>query len=258
MGEQREKKVTEEDVLAQAEEQLKMVSDAKKKSEKAEEKKDGTKIAKSVKSQKNSKEKKRSQKYQEVKKLVDANKFYNLTDAVELAQKTSYTKFPGSIELHIKLIIKKGVKKIEPVRGLIEMPHATGKKISVGIIDETMSEEIIKAKKTDFDILLAKPEIMPKIARLAKILGPIGEMPNPKAGTVTVDPEATKKEIEDGRIEYKSDKYGIIHLMVGKTNNKKEDIVENIEALFTKIGKEKLQKVTLCATMGPSIKLEIK
>ncbi len=263
MGEQKVKKISEEDVLKQAEEQLKNIKKAKQKIEKSSENDDNAeeKIQKSSKKSKVVKvkqQKTRSKKYQETKKLIDKNKKYLISDAIELAKKTSYTKFEGSLEVHIRLKAKKSGKglKAEIIRGLIELPYPTGKKIKVGVIDEVLAEKILKDKTTDFEVLLAKPEMMPKIARLAKILGPRGLMPNPKSGTVTTDPQQTMKKILAGRCEFKSDKNGIIHFTLGKVLQDNKQLQENFNTLVSKIGKDKLQTVTLCATMGPGVKVD--
>lgn len=270
MGEQRNKKVSEEEVLKQAEEQLKVLKDAKDKSKKTANEiekstaesasaPDGASAGKEKQSKTRKITKKiktRGKKYQEAKKLIDANKFYEISEAISLAQKSSYTKFDASIEAHLRLLGKK-TGKIEPIRGLIEFPHFTGKQIKAAIIDEALSEKILKDKGTDFDVLLATPEMMPKIGRLAKILGPRGLMPNPKAGTVTTNPKETMEKIKSGRMEYKSDKNGIIHIMIGKVSFDKQKLIDNYQAILGKIGVNKLQSIYICATMGPAIKISL-
>lgn len=257
MGEQKTKKISEEEVLKDAEKllevQKKQKIEAEIKGEKGK-KKDGPKKSKQIKA-KQGKKKIRSQKYIKAKELIDRTKKYKLEEAIELAQKTSYSKFVGSIELHVRLI--KSGKNPQPFRQLINLPHGTGKKINIIVLDEAKIMEIAKTKKTDFDIVLATPQLMPKTAKIAKILGPKGLMPNPKSGTITSDPEKTKKELGEGKVEIKEDSTGIIHQSVGKTDWDKDKIQDNIKTILKYIPNSKLQTVTICATMGPGIKLQI-
>lgn len=287
MGELRQKKVTEEDALKEAEEMLKRLNEAKNKESepKEEEKVEDEKIVsdevikgnvseikdkkesaepekekkskKKVTKKKSSGPKVRSKKYQEKYILVDRNKFYNLNEALELVKKTSYTKFDASVEMHIRLVVPKNKKGKNELRGILQLPHSNGKEPKVGVIDEAMAEKILKEKKTEFDILLAKPEMMPKIARVAKILGPQGKMPNPKTGTVSADIEKTLKEIKSGRVEYKSDDTGNVHQMIGKVSFDSKKLEENYQAIFAAIGAGKIQSITLSATMGPGVKVKL-
>lgn len=199
----------------------------------------------------------RSKKYQEKLALVDRTKYYDLEEALELVKKTSYVKFDASVELHIKLIPAKNKKTKQELRGILQMPHFIGKEPKIAVIDEIMAEKILKEKKSQFDILLATPEMMSKIARLAKILGPQGKMPNPKTGTVTSDPEKTIKEIKSGRVEYKADDTGNIHQMIGKVSFDNKKLADNYKAVLTAIGANKVQSVTLAATMGPGVKIKL-
>lgn len=196
----------------------------------------------------------RGKKYQEVKKLVDTNKKYEIGEAIELVKKTSITKFVGNVEAHIRLLDKSN--KPEKTRGLIKYPFNIGKKILVEILDEKLIDEIATSKKITADIYLATPALMPRVARLAKILGPKGKMPNPKSGTVTADPEKTKADMESGQSEYKTDDYGIIHQVIGKVSQKNEELLENLKALLVTLPIEKISSINLCATMGPSVKVQ--
>ncbi|MDZ7586969.1 MAG: hypothetical protein U0946_04385, partial [Patescibacteria group bacterium] len=195
----------------------------------------------------------RSKKYKGSLKLIDHHKIYDIREGIELVKKTSMTKFDGNVEVHIRILSKTG--KGENVRGTLKYPHPTGKKINVIILDEKVIGEIEKTKKTDFDIALATPAMMSKVAKLAKILGPKGKMPNPKSGTVTEDPEKTKKELVGGLLEYKTDNYGIVHQVIGKVSAEPEVIEENYQALLAVLPKEKIATVNMCATMGPGIKV---
>jgi len=262
MGDTRQRKVSEEDALKEAEETLKIIEKAQEesgeaKSENGEAQADNQ--AKNVKTEvkkttKVGKAKVRSQKYKSVFEKVDRNRLYSIDDAIELVKNTSYSKFDGSIECNLRL---EKVKKGETIRGLIQLPHKAGKEIKVGIIDEALVAKILQDKKTEYDLLLASPEMMPKIARAAKILGPQGKMPNPKSGTVTKDPQKTMAEIKSGRTEYKADDYGIIHLNIGKVSWDKSKILENYNTFRNAFGGQKLRSVTLSATMGPGVKVQL-
>ena len=205
--------------------------------------------------EKQGKAKVRSKKYQEVNALIDHEKKYNLAEALELVKKTSFSKFDGNVEVHVRIIPKSG--KPENIRGLLKYPNPTGKTIKAVIIDEKVAAEIEKTGKADADIYIATAEMMPKIAKLAKILGPKGKMPNPKSGTITADPEKVKKELEGGQLEYKTDSYGNIHQIIGKVSAESKKLDENFNALLYVLPKEKIVSVTICATMGPGIKVQI-
>ncbi|MDO8686673.1 MAG: 50S ribosomal protein L1, partial [Candidatus Berkelbacteria bacterium] len=173
-----------------------------------------------------------------------------------LVKKTSMTKFDGNVEVHIRILGKNG--KPEQVRGLLQYPHSTGKKISIVILDDRIIDEIEKTKKVEADIYLTTPAMMPKVAKLAKILGPKGKMPNPKAGTITADPEKTMKDMSAGQVEYKTDNTGNIHQVIGKVSGKVEDLEENLKELISVLPTEKIVSANLCATMGPAVKVTIK
>lgn len=196
----------------------------------------------------------RSKKYQEVKALIDVKEKYNLDEALDLVKKTSITKFPGNVEAHIRLAGKMG--KPEQVRGLLQYPFSTGRTISVVILDEKIIDEIAETKKIGADIYLATSALMPKVGKLAKILGPKGKMPNPKAGTITANPEKTKKDLEGGQTEYKTDNGGNIHQVIGKVSDKAEELLENYKALMAVLPSDKITGIHLCATMGPAIKVK--
>lgn len=213
-------------------------------------------LAKVEKKPKKGKAKIRSKKYQEVKALVDSKEKYEIKEAIELVKKTSMTKFDGNVEVHIRLLGKNG--KPEQVRGLLQYPHSTGKKLNVVILDEKIIDEIEKTKKVDADIYLAIPAQMSKVAKLAKILGPKGKMPNPKAGTITEDPEKTMKDMSAGQVEYRTDNTGNLHQVIGKVSGKVEDLEENLKALIAVLPTEKIVSANLCATMGPAVKVTIK
>ncbi|MFH0936682.1 MAG: 50S ribosomal protein L1, partial [Candidatus Daviesbacteria bacterium] len=188
-------------------------------------------------------------------------------EAIQLVQSGSYTKFPGTIEAHLNTAAK-------GLRGLVSLPFAAGKKLTIlafgpsngsglkdteGVIlgdDETIKD--IEAGKINFDVLVTTAEWMPKLARVAKILGPRGLMPNPKSGTITENLGKTVEELQAGKTEYKTESSSpVIHLSVGKTTQPKEEIVANIKALYNTIGKSRIKKLTLSPTMGPGVKVDL-
>lgn len=202
------------------------------------------------------KPKTRSKRYKEVAGMVDKTKLYPLSEAVALVKKTSLTKFDGSVEVHINLNVNVlGEKK--DVRGTVSLPHGTGKTVNVVIADEKIIAEIAEGK-FNFDILVAHPSMMPKLAKVARVLGPKGLMPNPKNGTVTTDPEKKTKELSQGQVNYKSEPENpIIHQSVGKVSFEEKMLVENINAFLASVGHEKISRVTIASTMGPGVKVLI-
>ena len=195
-------------------------------------------------------------KYQEAAKLVDKNKSYSLPEALKLVKLTSITKFDGTVELHLNINpLTLGDKK--DIRGSLTLPHGTGKQVRVAVADDKIIEEIT-AGKINFDILVAHPSMMPKLAKVARVLGPKGLMPNPKTGTVTTDIDKRVKELSTGQVNYKSEPDNpIIHMAVGKVSFEEKQLTENIEAVLTAMGKNKLVKVTIATTMGPGITLAL-
>lgn len=252
-GEKEKKKKTEveekikEKKFEKPEEKIEEVGETVKKAEKPE-------VEEKIKKVKVGKAKIRSKRYRELSKLLDHNKIYTLGEAIELIKKTTLTKFDGNVEAHIR-VLSKGGQNPENLRGTLNYPHATGRKVKVVILDEKLIEEILKTNKTDFDVALATPKMMPRVAKLAKILGPKGKMPNPKSGTITDDPEKTKKKLEEGMTEYKTDSYGIIHQVVGKVSAEPKVLEENIKALLAVLPADKIVSFHLSATMGPSVKV---
>lgn len=212
------------------------------------------KAGKKAKKTKKGKAKVRSAKYTKALEQIDANKKYEIVDALELVKKTSLTKFDGNVEVHIRLMGKN--KKAEQVRGMIQYPNTTGKSISVVILDEKTIEEITKTGKAEADVYLTTPADMGKVAKLARILGPKGKMPNPKSGTITLDPAKTKAELEGGKTEFKSDSYGIVHQVIGKVSAKEEALAANFKALLAVLPVEKIVSINISATMGPGVKVQ--
>lgn len=198
----------------------------------------------------------RSKKYVEASSLVDKTKLYPLSDAVALVKRTSMTKFDGTVELHINLNPQSlGEKK--DMRGSVSLPHGTGKEVKVVIADDAVLAAVEKGT-IDFDILVAHPSMMPKLAKVARILGPKGLMPNPKNGTVSPDPEKRAKELSQGQVNFKSEPdQPIIHMSVGKVSFEDKKLADNVEAVLKAVGISKIARATLTATMGPGVKLSL-
>ncbi|MDO8658478.1 MAG: hypothetical protein Q7K55_07080 [Candidatus Levybacteria bacterium] len=205
---------------------------------------------KTVKKEKFAKNKKqsRSQKYQTVVKMVDKNKTYPLKEALELLPKLKISSFDETVELHINTI-ETGIS------GNLTLPHGTGKKTRVAIADDAIIAAIEKGK-IDFDVLLASPQMMPKLAKVARILGPKGLMPNPKNGTISQKPEDLIKKYEAGQVGFKTEaKTPIIHLSVGKLSFGDKKLLENVKTAINTIQVNKIKNVTLKSTMSPGIKI---
>lgn len=197
----------------------------------------------------------RSKRYQEVMGMVDKTKLYPLTDAIGLIKKTSLTRFDGTVELHVNLNpLSLGEKK--DYRTSVNLPHSTGKEVRVAIADEKIIAEI-EAGKINFDVLVAHPQMMPKLAKVARVLGPRGLMPNPKTGTVSPDPDKRAKELSSGQVNIKTEPGNpIIHMGIGKVSFPDIDIADNVKAVLDAIG-SKVAKVSLSSTMGPGVKIQI-
>lgn len=194
--------------------------------------------------------------YTEKASLVDKTKLYPISEAVSLVKQTSFTKFDGTIELHINLNpVSLGDKK--DYRGSVVLPHGTGKQVRVVIADDKVLADVAEGK-INFDILVATPSMMPKLAKVARILGPKGLMPNPKTGTVSPDPEKRAKELSTGSVNFKTEPdQPIIHMVVGKVSFDEKKIVDNVQAILAAIGRGKIAKATLASTMGPGIKIAV-
>ena len=214
--------------------------------------------------------------------LVDKDTVYEISDAIELAKKTSTTKFDGSIEAHFRLGInvKKGDQQ---VRGTASLPHGTGKTLRVAAIvaegkekdakdagaDIVGSLEFIQqlkqTGKIDFDIIVATPDMMPKMAPVAKILGPKGMMPSPKNETITTDIKKTVSELKKGKVSFKNDDTGNVHVMIGKVSFDTNKLAENFTTLLGEIKRLKpssskgtyLKNVSINSTMGPGIRISL-
>lgn len=202
------------------------------------------------------KPKTRSPKYLKAAEMIQKDTLYSLTDAIELLKKTSFSKFDGTVELHLNLN-KAILGDKADYRSSVTLPHGTGKEVKVVVADEDTVKDI-EAGKFTFDILVAHPSMMPKLAKVARILGPKGLMPNPKNGTVTEDPEKRAKELSGGKVNFKSEPGNpIVHLSIGKVSFDNKKLNENIKAVFEVVGLSKIVKATISATMGPGIKLKV-
>lgn len=223
---------------------------------------------------------KRGKKYLEKSKLVDRNNLYDMSEAVDLVTKTSIAKFDETVEAHIRLGVDSRHAD-QQVRGAVILPNGTGKKTRILVFakgekaeqaiaagaDFVGAEDFVAKIQNDnwfdFDVIVATPDMMSVIGRLARILGPKGLMPNPKAGTVTMDVEKAVKEIKLGKIEYRLDKTNIIHVPIGKVSFGPEKLQENLQTLMSAVIKAKpsaakgtyLKSVSVSSTMGPGIKI---
>ena len=223
---------------------------------------------------------KHGKKYTEAAKLVDRATFYEPNDAIALVKKTATAKFDETIEVHIRTGCD-GRHADQQIRGAVVLPHGTGKQVRVLVFakgakaDEAVAagaefvgaEELIPRIQNDgwfdYDVVVATPDMMGVVGRLGRVLGPKGLMPNPKAGTVTMDVTKAVKEIKAGKIEYRLDKTNIIHVPIGKASFTEEQLSDNFQTLIGAINKAKpatlkgqyLKSVTLAPTMGPGVKV---
>ena len=224
---------------------------------------------------------KKGKKYVEVAKLVEKNKLYTKEEAISLVKKTSTTKFDASVELAMNLNLDTK-KADQQLRGTICLPNGTGKTKKILVIakgpkaeearnagadyvgDTDYLEKIEKENWFDFDVLIATPDMMPQLGKLGKVLGPKGLMPNPKTGTVTMDISKAVTEVKQGRIEYRTDSYGNVHVIIGKVSFTEKQLLENLEAFVSLILKTKpsvvkgtyVKNISVSTTMGPGIKID--
>ena len=223
---------------------------------------------------------KRGKKYAEAAKLVDRTIQYDPAEAVALVKKTAVAKFDETIEAHIRTGCD-GRHADQQIRGAVVLPHGTGKTVRVLVFaknakadeaqaagaDYVGAEELIPKIQNegglDFDVVVATPDMMGVVGRLGRVLGPKGLMPNPKAGTVTMDVAKAIADIKAGKIEYRLDKTNIVHVPLGKASFTEEQLSENFQTLMNAIIKAKpsalkgqyLRSVTLTSTMGPGVKV---
>ena len=225
---------------------------------------------------------KRGKKYLEAVKAFDKAQQYDLTEAIEIVKKNATAKFDETIELHIRTGCD-GRHAEQQIRGAVVLPHGTGKTVKVLVfakgakLDEALAagadyaggEELIPKIQNDgwldFDVVVATPDMMGVVGRLGRVLGPKGLMPNPKAGTVTMDVTKAVNDIKAGKIEYRLDKTNIIHVPVGKASFTDEQLNDNFQSIMGAINKAKpaslkgqyIKSATLASTMGPGVKLNV-
>ncbi len=223
---------------------------------------------------------KHGKKYNESAKLIDRATFYEIDDAVSLVKKSATAKFDETVELHIRTGCD-GRHADQQIRGAVVLPNGTGKTVKVLVFakgdkvaeaeaagaDYVGGDELIPKIQNDgwldFDVVVATPDMMGVVGRLGKVLGPKGLMPNPKAGTVTMDVTKAINDIKAGKIEYRLDKTNIVHCPVGKASFTEEQLLQNVNALLDAIVKAKpstlkgqyLKSITLTTTMGPGVKV---
>ncbi len=223
---------------------------------------------------------KRGKKYQEAAKLIERGNLYDRDEAISLVKKSAVAKFDETIEAHIRTGCD-GRHADQQIRGAVVLPHGTGKKVRILVFAKDAKAEEAKAAGADyvgaedlipriqnegwfeFDVVVATPDMMGVVGRLGRVLGPKGLMPNPKAGTVTMDVTKAVNDIKAGKIEYRLDKTNIIHVPVGKASFTEEQLVDNFQTLIDAINKAKpaavkgqyLKSVTLTSTMGPGVKI---
>lgn len=210
------------------------------------------------------------------------NKIYsNLEDAVKILKETATTKFTESVELHANLNIDPKYAD-QQLRTTVTLPHGIGKQLTIAVLTNEENFEEAKNAGADiignddlisditqgninFDLLIATPNIMPKLAKLGRVLGPKGLMPSPKSGTVTTTLATALMEFKKGKFEYKADKTGVVHVSFGKANFSENQLIENLESLYRSIEQNRpsgvkgkyFKSLFICTTMGPSIKLDL-
>lgn len=225
---------------------------------------------------------KRGKKYLESAKLIDRMVQYEPEEAIDLVKKTAVAKFDETVEAHIRLGVD-GRHADQQVRGAVVLPHGTGKTVRVLVFakgdkvaeaeaagaDYVGGDELIPKIQNEgwfeFDVVVATPDMMGVVGRLGRVLGPKGLMPNPKAGTVTMDVTKAVNDIKAGKIEYRLDKTNIIHVPIGKASFSEADLTDNFQTLMDAINKARpsslkgqyLRSVTVTSTMGPGVKLNV-
>jgi large subunit ribosomal protein L1 len=223
---------------------------------------------------------KKGKKFQEAQKLVDRTKAYSVAEAVELVKKTNFTKFDATIEVAFRLGVDTR-KNDQQIRGAVVLPNGTGKTQSVLVFakgdkakeaeaagaDYVGDQELINKINQgwfEFDVIVATPDMMGEVGKLGRVLGPKGLMPNPKTGTVTFDVEKAVNEIKAGKVEYRADKAGNVHVPVGKVSFEDGKLVENLTTMFDTIQKAKpaaakgtyVKNISVTSTMGPGVKVD--
>ena len=288
-----EVKETEEKVVAKAgKRSAKAQKEAEEKAEKEERKAAGDTTPQSDDAKANSDHKgpapktrtrleRRGKNYRKIAEKVEFGKLYALTDALALAAQTSPSKFDGTVEIHMNLGVDPR-QADQNIRATVSLPHGTGKKVRVAVfapadqhdkakkagadlVGEDDFLQLLEKEQLDFDILVATPQMMPKLGKYARLLGPRGLMPNPKSGTVTTNIAKAVEEAKAGRIEYRVDKQAIVHQGIGKVSFGTEKLADNAKAFIASVNSVKpssvkgsyIKAVTISTTMGPGIKVDL-
>ncbi len=222
----------------------------------------------------------RGKNYRKVAEKVEADKFYSLNDAIALAVETNPSKFDASVEAHVRLNVDPR-QADQNIRATVSLPNGTGKTIKVAVFAPEADHKAVKAagadvvgdeeflaqldkEVIDFDVLIATPQYMPRLGKYARLLGPRGLMPNPKAGTVATDVAKATTEAKAGKVEYRVDKQAIVHLSIGKVSFGADKLNENAKSFFDSLTAQKptsikggyVKSITISTTMGPGIKVE--
>lgn len=224
----------------------------------------------------------KGKKYKNSISKIDRNKAYNVEEAIKLVKETSTSKFDETVEIAIRLNVD--VKKAEQqLRGAIVLPHGTGKSKKVLVVakgdkakdaqkagadyvgEQDILHKIESENWMDFDVIISTPDMMPALGKLGKILGPKGLMPNPKVGTVTLDVVKAVEDIKKGKVEYKTDSFGNVHAILGKSSFDENKLIENLKTFVEVIMKSKpstvkgdyVKNISISSTMGPGIKLDL-
>ena len=223
---------------------------------------------------------KHGKRYLEAREKIDREKLYTPAEAVKLLKETGSTKFDQSVEVHVRTGLN--VRHAdEQLRGTLALPHGLGKNVTIAVFakgdkakeaeeagaDFVGAEDLAQRVQdgfTDFDIAIATPDMMPLVGRLGRILGPQGKMPNPKVGTVTQDVSRAVEESKAGKVEYRTDRTAIVHLVIGKTGFEERALLENYAAVIEELIRAKpsaakgryLRSITLASTMGPGVKVD--
>ena len=223
---------------------------------------------------------KRGKQYEAAVEQFDRQHLYSVGEAVDLVKELAHAKFDETVELAVRLGVDPR-KADQIVRGTLSLPHGTGRTVRVAVFaagdaaaearqagaDEVGADDLVAKVEggfVDFDVAIATPDLMGQVGKLGRILGPRGLMPNPKTGTVTTDVGRTVAEFKAGRVEYRTDKVGNVHVPVGKISFSREDLIENVHAVMEELSRAKpasskgryLRAVTLSSTMGPGVKID--
>jgi large subunit ribosomal protein L1 len=224
---------------------------------------------------------KHGKRYLEARAKVDREKLYSPGEAVRLLKETKGTKYDESVEVHVRTGLN--VRHAdEQLRGTIALPHGLGKSVTIAVFAkgdkareaeeagadfvgaEDLAARVTEEGFTDFDVAIATPDMMPVVGRLGRILGPQGKMPNPKVGTVTMDVAKAVEESKSGKVEYRTDRTAIVHLVIGKASFDEQQLLENYAAVVEELVRAKpavakgryLRSITMTSTMGPGVKVD--